>query len=1163
MFGGEGMTLQIIAGKSGTGKTTHLMDEVGKKIKKTSKTYIFIVPDQMTFQMETSFLNKESLSGMLGTQIFSFSRLAWKILQETGGLSKTFLSQTGIEMVIRKAALDQKDKLKIFSKATSRKGFYSELAKLFKEMKQEEVSVADLENSAINMSKSVTNKIHDISLIYQKYEELLAGKFLENEDYLRLLADKIIESDYLNQTEIIIDGFTSFSKQELTVIEKLMHKCDKVTVSLTLNVPEIQKGLEEYSMFKQSTEAYFALLEMAKLNKISVESDKLFLENKRAKSDSLAFLADVWGNNKFVTFEEKPQDLAIHQANNRRAEIEGIAREIRQLTLNGYRYRDMAILTRNISDYDVLCETVMESFDIPIFIDKKRAMAKHPFIEFIRSSIDAILFNWKYEPIFQAVKTEFFFNVSENTSIMRRKADILENYVLENGIQNKWKWEKEGDWIYRKIRGLSTNLLPQTDEELETQAIINEMRNLIVEPLSILENNLAKARTGTEFAMALYHFLEQVKAVEHLESWRQTAEENGYLELAREHEQAWSSVSELLDEFVEVLGEESLDINSFAEIVATGLDALEFSLLPPSLDQIVLSDMENAKLLDMKVIFAIGMNDGIMPLRQKDKGILSDQDRDSLRAENSNLKTSAKNNIGEEDLLAYKIISLPSDKLFLSYPAADEEGKVLSESNYLRKIKGQFKKLNEEVYLTDPSLLSDEEQSSYIRSKQATLGLLTSQLQMYKRGYPLSNVWWDAYNGYFEDTKESKVAKQVLSSLYYENKTKALHETTAKNLFGENIHASVSRMEKFFSCEFQHFAQYGLKLEERAHFKLQAVDMGEIFHGAMEWISAELKRNNQDWGNLTEEECRQMAKLAMTFLAPKIQHEILLSSKRMEYIQYKLLQIITRATTVLNEQAKSSAFRPIGLEVDFGLKGDIPPLKIPLKSESELLLQGRIDRIDVAEQDDRTFLRIIDYKSSSHDLALTEVYYGLALQMLTYLDIVVTNAQKMIGKTAEPAGVLYFHMHNQFVQADKELSDEAIAKELQKSSKMKGLILSDPVAVSLMDTSLEKGKSSNIIPAEIKQNGDLSARSRTATKEEFDKMRHFVRHKYQEAGNKILDGAVSINPYKLKERTPCQFCGFRSFCGFDPSLTSNQYRHLTNEKAENILTKMDIEGGTQ
>lgn len=1163
MFGGEGMTLQIIAGKAGTGKTTHLMDEVGEKIKKTSKTYIFIVPDQMTFQMETSFLNKQNLAGMLGTQIFSFSRLAWKILQETGGLSKTFLSQTGIEMVIRKAALDQKDKLKIFSRATSKKGFYSELAKLFKEMKQEEISVDELEKSAANLSTSVSSKVHDISLIYQKYEELLAGKFLENEDYLRLLADKIIESDYLNQTEIIIDGFTSFSKQELTVIEKLMQKCDKVTVSLTLNVPEIHKGLEDFSMFKASTEAYFALLEMAKLNKIQVEPEKILLENKRANSDSLAFLANAWGDNKYSSYEGGANDLTIHQANNRRAEMEGVAREIRQLALNGYRYRDIAILTRNIGDYDILCETVMESFDIPIFIDKKRAMAKHPFIEFIRSSIDAILFNWKYEPIFQAVKTEFFFDVAENATIMRRKADILENYVLENGIQNKWKWEKEGDWIYRKIRGLSTNVLPQTDEELATQSVINEMRNLIVEPLSTLENNITKAKTGIEFAMALYHYLEQVKAVEHLESWRQVAEENGYLELAREHEQAWSSISELLDEFVEVLGEEELDVNSFSEIITTGLDALEFSLLPPSLDQVVLADMENAKLLNMKVIFAIGMNDGVRPLRQKDKGILSDQDRDSLRVENSNLKPSAKNNIGEEDLLAYKIMSLPSDKLFLSYPAADEEGKVLSESNYLRKIKGQFKNLNESVYLTDPSLLNDKEQSSYIRSKQATLGLLTSQLQMYKRGYPLSNVWWDAYNSYFEDSKESEAAKQVLSSLYYENKTKPLQETTAKNLFGENIHASVSRMEKFFSCEFQHFAQYGLKLEERAHYKLQAVDMGEIFHGAMEWISAELKRTNRDWGNLTEEECRQMAKLAMTFLAPKIQHEILLSSKRMEYIQYKLLQIITRATTVLNEQAKSSAFRPIGLEVDFGLKGDIPPLKIPLQSDSELLLQGRIDRIDAAEQDDRTFLRIIDYKSSSHDLALTEVYYGLALQMLTYLDIVVTNAQKMIGKTAEPAGVLYFHMHNQYVQAEKELSDEAIARELQKSSKMKGLILSDPVAVSLMDTNLEKGKSSNIIPAEIKQNGELSARSRTATKAEFDKMRRFVRQKYQEAGNKILDGAVSINPYKLKEKTPCQFCGFRSFCGFDPSLASNQYRHLTNEKTETILTKMDIEGGTQ
>ncbi|EAH3122730.1 helicase-exonuclease AddAB subunit AddB, partial [Listeria monocytogenes] len=212
-------------------------------------------------------------------------------------------------------------------------------------------------------------------------------------------------------------------------------------------------------------------------------------------------------------------------------------------------------------------------------------------------------------------------------------------------IQNKWKWEKEGDWIYRKIRGLSTNVLPQTDEEIHMQSIINEMRNLIVNPLSTLELNLRKAKTGMEFALALYHYLEQVNAVERLESWRQRAEEQGYLELAREHEQAWSSISALLDEFVEVLGEETLDLDSFTEIIGTGLDALEFSLLPPSLDQVVLSDMENAKLLDMKVIFAIGMNDGVMPLRQKDKGIFSDQDRDALRAEDSKLKPSAKNNI--------------------------------------------------------------------------------------------------------------------------------------------------------------------------------------------------------------------------------------------------------------------------------------------------------------------------------------------------------------------------------------------------------------------------------------------------------------------------------------------------------------------------------------
>lgn len=494
----------------------------------------------------------------------------------------------------------------------------------------------------------------------------------------------------------------------------------------------------------------------------------------------------------------------------------------------------------------------------------------------------------------------------------------------------------------------------------------------------------------------MFAFLEHVEAAQHIEVWREKAEREGLIELAREHEQAWNAVIALLDEFVEVLGDEELTRTDFLEIIQTGLEAMEFSLLPPALDQLIVTDMEHARLLEAKAVFAVGLNDGVLPRKLSDKGILSDEDRQILQEQGLELRPTNLKALRYEEFIAYRVFTSAKEALYLSYPAADGEGKLLAPSNYIRKIQATFKELTEEVYLTDPSLLSSKEQKGYIATRRETLGLLTSVLGMYKRGYSVDALWWRVYNYFVE--QNDPAAKRILSSLDYQNKTKLLTKETASGLFGEQIHASVSRMEKFFSCEFQHFARYGLKLEERATYQLEAVDIGEVFHGAMEWISAELKNRGSEWGSLSSEECLLLAEQAMNYLAPKLQHEILLSTKRMEYIKYKLFNIIARATAVLNEQAKVSAFRPIGLEVDFGRSSKIPAMQIPLKEGRELLLQGRIDRIDEAQENGQSFLRIIDYKSSAHDLKLPEVYYGIALQMLTYLDVVVTNAAKLVGK---------------------------------------------------------------------------------------------------------------------------------------------------------------------
>lgn len=265
-----------------------------------------------------------------------------------------------------------------------------------------------------------------------------------------------------------------------------------------------------------------------------------------------------------------------------------------------------------------------------------------------------------------------------------------------------------------------------------------------------------------------------------------------------------------------------------------------------------------------------------------------------------------------------------------------------------------------------------------------------------------------------------KEAEKVFSSLFYTNRTIQLSSEVADALYGDVIQASVSRMELFNGCAFSHFAQHGLKLRERQIFRLEAPDIGELFHAALKKIAETVNEQNLSWAELSRQQCEHLSKEAVKALAPKLQNEILLSSERHHYIQRKLEQIITRASIVLSEHAKVSGFSPIGLELGFGPNGEMPPLSFTLKNGKRMELAGRIDRIDQAKaDDDSVFLRVIDYKSSEKDVNLTEVYYGLALQMLTYLDIVMTHSTELVEMKASPAGVLYFHVHNPFINTKK------------------------------------------------------------------------------------------------------------------------------------------------
>ncbi len=1159
------MSLRFLLGRSGSGKTESVLNEIKHSLSEdpNGPPIVYVVPDQMTFLSEYTLISSGGPVGMVRAQVYSFTRLALRVLQETGGISRYHLNDTGLSMLIRKIIEERKEDLRIFSKASDKIGFVQHVESMMKEFKRYCLTPEELKEQGETFenndhsNKALADKMHDLQMIYSDFEYALIHKYIDSEDYFRLLSEGIKQSSWVKHAEIFVDGFYGFTPQEYEILLQLMKTCRRVTITLTLEQAYRNQHPDELEHFRMSGETYATIYELASQNGVTIEDDKKMERNYRHQSDSLAFLEEQF-EKRPARMYKKDTDIQLFEAGNRRAEIEGIAREIRYLTRDkGYRYKDIAILVRNGPDYQELLETIFYDYQIPYFIDQKRSMVHHPLIEFIRSSLDILSLNWRYESVFRAVKTDLFFPIGVRKSYLREQMDRLENYVLAYGIKGD-KWTRKDRWEYRRIRGLEFSQTIKTSKEIEVEEELDRLRTMVVEPLSSLEKKCKRATTGREIAEAIYLYMENLQVPQKLEILQQEAEERGELIIAREHGQAWDAMITLLDQFVEMLDDEPITLNEAIVLLESGMEAMKFSLVPPAIDQVFVANLELSRLSSVKAAFVIGVNDQVLPLKMKEDGILADSDREILLSKGVTLAPSAKKRLQDEDFIAYKAFTTPSERLYVTYPVANEDGKTLIPSPYVKRLGDMFPNAKRTMIPVDASELEEKDQLSFISHPEPTLAFLTFQLQMKIREYPIYDIWWDAYHYYMNNEKWKEPASLVLSSLFYANQTKPLLNETTKELYGENIVASVSRMEKFHSCAFSHFASHGLKLKERKVFRLAAPDIGDLFHSALKWMFEEVIKRGWEWAQLDSDQCLKLAHEAVEYLSPLLQNQILLSSNRHLYIKRKLEQIIGRTSIILSRQARASGFVPVGLELGFGPKEKLHPFTFSLKNGMTMELAGRIDRVDEADQGSDVFLRVVDYKSSPRDLDLSEVYYGLALQMLTYLDVVISNSKKLTGKEAVPAGVLYFHVHNPVINSKKILTMEEIEEAIMKSFKMKGLILDDTEVVQLMDHSLENGNS-NIVSAGLKKDGSLTARSKVASKEEFESMRHYVRKMYKQSGDKIANGDVQIDPYKLKDKVPCTFCSYRTVCQFDPSLETNEYRFMHAFKPEEAIDAIRTE----
>ncbi|WP_052339140.1 helicase-exonuclease AddAB subunit AddB [Gorillibacterium massiliense] len=1034
------------------------------------------------------------------------------------------------------------------------------------------------QGSVPNRTSALADKMADLSLLYAEYtNELATGQYLDYETYLDKLAEQAQFAPFLEDAEIWVDGFYHFTAQEIAVLAQFAVRCRKVTVTLCLDRPySAGEKPDEFDLFHSTASAMSALAEKARDLGAVIDPPAFLRADPLPRfrtSPMLAHLEHHFDNrmaprNRIYRGSEEPQ-IRLVAAVNRRAETEGCARELLRLVRDeGLRWRDLSVRVRHLEEYADLISAVFPEYGIPFFLDRQRPVLNHPLVEFIRSALELVNRNWPYEAVFRTVKTGFLPLDSRGGSTEGyRVLDLLENYVLARGIQGS-RWMDDKTWEYRRAVSLEEDedevaiLEPHFGEgrEQEEHRLIRGCRERILELLLPFQKSLKQGDSVKAMAGALYDLLAGCSVPEQLEELADAAIAAGDPERAREHGQVWDSVVDLLDQLVEIMGDEEIKPDLFAKLVDAGLESICLALVPPAADQVLIGSMDRTRTAQKQVSYILGANEGSLPAKAEEDGILSDAER--LALENSGLKLpgNAKRRLLDEQLLMYTVFCSPSRSLIVSYPLADEEGKSLLPAETIRQFKAMFPQVKEaeQLLAAEPAGAEDAEAAAFVGSKTTTLSLLVTLLKRWKEGADISGVWWDVYNRLLMEPAMQNRLGYLLGSLRYRNIEPGIGRESAELLYGSLLRASVSRMERFVACPFSQFASNGLKLRERKVFRLEAPDIGQLFHAALSRVVKELYDETAGWLEMGETEAAERGQAVVETLAPRLQGEILFSSSRYRYIARKLKEIVGRASAVLVRQAKAGGFYPVGLELGFGPGETLPPLRLDLDGSRSMEIVGRIDRVDRADGEKGMYLRVIDYKSSQKSLNLAELFHGLSLQMLTYLDVVLTHSSLWLGSAAEPAGVLYFHVHNPLITATNALDPERAEAEIRRKFRMKGLVLADEEAVRLMDEEMaSRTGNSEIIPVGINKDGSFRKGASAASPGQFQTLRGHVRRTIRAIGTDIADGVTAIEPYRQGQETPCRFCSFKPVCQFDPEVPGNHFKTLPARSGSELWTALE------
>ena len=1095
--------INFIYGRAGSGKSSRVFELAASAVRDGKRT-IVIVPEQMALEAEARMTELIGDAPTLSLEILNFRRLCNRIFREYGGLSYSYVTKSGQMLMMWRELSELAPMLK--SGIVADKSTASQMLSAISEFKSYCITPRALERAADAISSEGENgrladKLYDLSLVYAAYSNLLSQRADDASDDLTKAADLLAEHDFFNGADVYLDSFYGFTPQEYRLIEATFKGADSVTLSLCLDASD--------ATFENQAKTAEYLKELAKRAGKEVRVETL-TENHRAGSAELKFIEkNLWSLDDVekTVFEDDAPALSLVECGSLFAECEAVATDICRRVREGAKWRDFAIVTRGIDRYDGVLDVMLEKYGIPHFVSRRVDIKNKPLIRLILLALTLISTNFRTEDMISYIKTGL-------CGITPSEVCALGNYADAWTIRGFARWNED---FAMNPDGYTASFSEKSARVLD---VVNDVRERVMTPLADFRAALRLAKNVREYSGALYNYLTALKIPEKLNDiakQKRASDPSG----AKEYEQLWSVLIDALDELSALMPELEVDGATFTELLGLIFDTTDIGRIPNTVDEVVSGDIALLR-TTAKHIYVIGANEGVFPLALSDDGVFRDFERDILASVGVALAPTTDVRATDERFAFYRALTSASESLTVIWSSSDLAGDALKPSLGALRLRALFPHVKVARFASEPIERRLEGRGNLLEFAAEADGTpLGSAIMEYLR----------------EDETLCERSGRISTPL--SNDSEMLTEETVKRIFGGDLALTQSRLDAYVLCHFSYFCKYVLKLNEMKKATFSAADIGTFVHHILEAFVSRAQREGTLTDIADDELDEMVEKIVSEYMQTICRVAPNFSGSRIAHLFERLRRSSRILCKNIAAEFSQARFKPAFFElpIRFPTPGEatVEPLSVKLSDGTSVYVYGVVDRVDVLQDEDKYYVRVVDYKTGSKEFSLENVSMGLDMQMLLYLFSIWKNGQSprsalKIAENAEiiPAGVLYFKAGVPTVTLDNEAAPEDVEAMVSDMLSRKGLLLEDDNVLRAMDAEL----SGKYLPVKIKKDGEFSAASAASltSLEGFKTLLSSIEDTVGSIGEEIKRGNAAANPLRINKRDACEYCAMRPIC---------------------------------